>query len=140
MATAIDELRFGRDLNLPESADDALALTVTGDVQSVAGRENLRKAVRCRAVTVQGELVHRPEYGGDLPLYVERASTPAGRAALANALRRGAFRDDRLKDVAVEVSTGTPADSTAEDAVTIAMTITARTEDVAEQITFGVQS
>lgn len=134
-----DETRFGRDLALTEDPDAAIRPTITGDLPTLAGRANLKAAIRRRAVTVRGQLVHRGEYGGDLPLYIETANSPAGRATLGATLRRNLLRDDRLSEVKLAVASGRPSDSRASSSVTITATLTARGDDSAEQITFIAQ-
>ncbi len=129
-----DETRFGRDLECPDDPDAAISPTVTGDLPTLAGRANLKAAVRRRLVTSPGQLVHRSTYGGGLLDLVETANTPAGRATLAANLRRNLLRDDRLSDVSVGVASGVPSGARA-GAVTITTTITARGDDAAEQIT-----
>jgi hypothetical protein len=131
MATS-DERRFGRDLLLPESADGATRITPTGDLRTVAGRENLKYAHRLRAITLRSSLVHRNEYGGDVPRFIEDLNTPTTRSRLAESLRKNALRDTRITDAAASVAAGTPADQTNDFAATVRMSIQPRGEDTTD--------
>lgn len=98
----IDALRFLTDVELP-SGD--VRVTPSGDWPLVAGRANLRGAMRRRALTQPGELLHRPEYGAGMPAYVERVSSPPARAQLANAIRLNLLRDRRVAEVRTTIAT-----------------------------------
>lgn len=105
--TDIDEAKIGRDLVLPGlGGTDPVPPTLTGDWPSIAGRANLHAAVRRRLVTAPGQLVHRPEYGGGLPLFVGTLASPSERARLAAGARGNLLRDPRIG--AVQVGVGEP--------------------------------
>lgn len=100
--TDIAEARFGRDLELLPP-DQAPSPTATGDYPSIGGRPNLHAAVRRRLLTSPGQLVHRPDYGGGLELFVGRLGTPGERARLAAGSRANILRDSRLAQAVVGV-------------------------------------
>lgn len=105
--TDITEQRIGRDLVLPGlGGTDPAPPTLTGDWPSISGRDNLHAAVRRRLVTAPGQLVHRPEYGGGLPLYVGRLATPGEAARLAAGARQNLLRDPRIAQA--DVRAGEP--------------------------------
>jgi len=137
MALSADIARFGTDLRLSETEDEILQVTASGDIPSQSGRENLRSAIRRRILTAPGELVHRPEYGCGLLLYLERPLTPAVRSQLANAIRSNILRDSRVRDVKVAVVAGLPDDPTASQAVTV--TLSYRPADDIETDTMTVE-
>lgn len=102
--TDIAEAKIGRDLVLPGlGGQDPAPPTLTGDWPSIAGRANLHAAVRRRLVTAPSQLVHRPEYGGGLPLFVGVLSSPSERARLAAGARQNLLRDPRIGTVQVGV-------------------------------------
>lgn len=102
--STLDTLRFGTDLDLPDDPDEAIEVTPSGDLPLVTGRTNLRAALRRRFVVAPGTLVHRPEYGGGLPLYIERIANRRIQSQLATALRRNALRDSRIRDATITVA------------------------------------
>jgi hypothetical protein len=134
---AIDTRRMGEDIALDLDPDNGLRVTPTGDLQTVAGRANLRAALRRRVCTSPGELLHRPEYGAGAPDFIETIGNPSNRARLANQVRKNLLRDRRLADVAVGVSAGLPSDSRAA-AVTVELTITPRRDSEAERLTVSL--
>lgn len=106
MTLTINQERFGTDLEMPTKAGASLPKTATGDLRLISGYANLRQAVIRRAMTVPGSLIHRPEYGGGLPLYIEQAGTLAGRSRMSNALRQNAQADERIARAKVVVQAG----------------------------------
>jgi phage baseplate assembly protein W len=100
----IAEARWGRDIVLPD-CEAGVTPTATGDWPTVAGRANLHGAHRRRAVTTPGELLHRPEYGGGMMLWLEAPNSAGEQARLAASVRGNAFRDPRVEEVRVAVST-----------------------------------
>lgn len=106
MPTDLDEAVLGRDLRVP--AGSALPKTPTGDLQTVAGLENVRGALRRRMATTPGTLIHRPDYGAGLEDWVEVAATPGARAQVANRVRRQVLRDARVADARAEATAGLP--------------------------------
>lgn len=133
-----DERRFGRDLALPFDPDDDLTVTPTGDLQDVAGRENLRAALRRRILVGAGSLVHRPEYGASVTAELGQPGSSTARSRIANAVRRNLLRDDRVEEVQVVVSAGTPGDPTRSQAVTIEVSVRIRGDQRGEQFTVYV--
>lgn len=97
----IAEARWGRDLVLIDCEVGDVPATATGDWPTIAGRENLHEAHRRRATTSPGELLHRPEYGGGMVLFLGVPSSPAELARLGAQLRINAARDRRVGDVKV---------------------------------------
>lgn len=129
MALTNDERRFGRDLNLPETADGTIEITTTGDLVDVTGRPNLSKAQRRRAITLQGTLVHRSLYGGGLPDDVEEAGSQASRSEMGNRIRRNALRDSRIDEASAKVTTGNTDDPLDGTSVTVKLSVRVRGED-----------
>jgi len=117
VSAVLDE-RFGRDVLLPDDPDEDMRVTPTGDLPTVAGVANVRGALRRRCLTSPGDMVHRPAYGGGVELELSRLGSPARRASLANQLRRNLFGDDRVREVRVSVSAGSPS-GTRTNAITI---------------------
>lgn len=135
MTTTIDDDRFGRDLYVPLDETEELRVTPTGDLPDLTGYANLRGAIRARAVTSPGELLHRATYGAGLVDEVEAPNTPTGRARVSNALRRNLLADTRLGEVSVSVQIGTPGDASAVDTITATISARPRGDDVAIPIT-----
>jgi phage baseplate assembly protein W len=133
-----DERRFGRDLALPDDPDDGLSVTPTGDLQDVAGRDNLREALRRRVLVAAGSLVHRPEYGAGVTAELGSPGSATSRSRIANAVRRNLLRDDRIEDAQVTVSQGVPGDPTRSQAVTIEVSVRIRGDQRGEQFTVYV--
>jgi phage baseplate assembly protein W len=106
LTLAINEKRFGTDLEMPTKAGAALPKTATGDLRLISGYANLRQAVIRRAMAVPGSMIHRPDYGGGMPLYIEQAGTPGGRSRMSNALKQNAQEDERIARARVVVQAG----------------------------------
>ncbi len=136
MAVVDDAL--GRDVALPEDPEDPLRITATGDLAVVSGRENVRAALRRRVVVAAGELLHRPEYGAGVPLYVERSSAPVWRSRLANAVRRNLLRDPRVAEARARVTAGLPDAPDRADVVTVDLAVRLRQDDATEAFTVTV--
>lgn len=98
----IAERRFGRDLLLPGPGREVTP-TISGDWPTLAGRPNLHAAVLRRQLTTPTQLVHRPEYGAGLELFVGELASLPERSRLAAASRQNTLRDPRIEaaDVAV---------------------------------------
>lgn len=135
---AIDE-RLLRDLELPEAPGQRLFVTASGDVRALEGKANVRSAVRRRVVTLQGAMVHRPSYGGNLPLYIEDANSQTVRSQMSVDLRRNVLRDSRLEDASAEVSLGDPSNPINSFAVTVDLSIRVRDDEQAEGITLELE-
>lgn len=97
--TVVAERRWGRDLllTLPEVE---VTPTPSGDWPTVAGRDNLDRALIRRSVSNR-TLRHRPQYGGNLEASVGRSAAPANVARAAQDLRMNLMRDPRLEDAKV---------------------------------------
>ncbi|MCI0346434.1 MAG: GPW/gp25 family protein [Chloroflexi bacterium] len=139
MSSAVDEARFGRDLEVELDPEGGIRVTPTGDLPSVGGRDNLHAALRARALTSPSELLHRPDYGAGVLDQLEHPNTPTRRAQLANALRRNLLRDGRVTDVRASVSLGTPADSARGEATSIELRVTPRGETQSSSFTFSAE-
>ena len=137
-AAAIQDRRFGCDLALPLDPDDALAVTPTGDLPTVSGRENLQAALRRRTLVSAGSLVHRPEYGAGAGGELGTLGSPTSRSRIANNVRRNLLRDDRIEEAQVAVSQGVPGDPTRSQAVTIETAVQIRGDQRGEQFTVHV--
>lgn len=101
-AQELDEILYLRDGVLPVGA---VKPTSTGDWPTITGRPNLVGAHKRRAVVSQGELTHRPRYGGGLAQRVENIDSEAVRFLLMNTIRVNALRDPRVVSATVDVST-----------------------------------
>lgn len=136
MPTDLDEVRrFGRDLRLPDAADEPIRTTGTGDLRTIAGRANLHRAQLNRALSAPGSLIHRPLYGGGLTLLVEELADPVVLSGAADRLRRSALSDPRLEDAEVSIEEGAPGDPLRADTLTTELKIKARGDDFAEELT-----
>jgi len=98
----IEDRLYGTDMALP--AAGAVVLTSSGDWPVVTGRRNLQGAHRRRAVTRQGEMLHRDLYGGSLSSHIENVDNDVTRSLLKSNIETNALRDDRVGRVDVVVS------------------------------------
>lgn len=100
----IENARFGRDLVLAETTNRGIG----GRAPTLAGRANLYQWLLNTARTTAGDLVHRPDWGGDLTAFLGLALTPDNLARMQSRLRRAWLRDPRVADafVSVEPSEG----------------------------------
>ena len=126
----IQTFRCGRDMVLPGGVK-VVQPTASGDWPLIEGRDSLQAAQIRRAVTAAGEMVHRPLYGGDLPLFVETGADPATLARMAVGIRQNALRDDRVAEVTVT----TAEETSAEGRIRVDIEITPRGEDTPETVT-----
>lgn len=101
--TEIEERLLLRDGVLPRDRTTFTA-TSTGDWPTIAGRDNFAEAHRRRAVTIPGDLVHRPLYGGGLVLAIGKLDTPTQQALIRNSIRTNALRDPRTGECLVATS------------------------------------
>lgn len=138
MANRSDE-RLKRDLELPEAPGQRLFVTASGDLRTLEGKTNLRSAIRRRVVTLRRAMSHRPEYGGDLPLFIEDANSPSVRGEMSVSIRRNMLRDGRLSDASAEVSLGDPVNPINDFAVTVDLTIQVRDDDESEGISLELE-
>lgn len=135
MATTANEVRrFGRDIRLPLDPDSALPITPTGDLQLLEGLPALDADLRRRLLASEGELVHRPDWGGGLLDKLEATVSPATLSAVQTRARRNLLDDPRVSEVKVAVRRGTPDDADAE-AFTVELAVRPRGDD--EDLTFA---
>jgi hypothetical protein len=71
----------------------------SGDLKLVSGRDNLRQAILHRLITVQGSIIHRPDYGVGVKLYQGMISTLEKQRELALRIRQQLELDDRIDSV-----------------------------------------
>lgn len=126
----IQAFRFGRDLVLPRP-DKEVQPTASGDWPTQEGRTNLLDAHVRRAIAAPGEMVHRPLYGGGLPLAVEAPADFATLARVSVAVRQNALRDERLQEATATVTTLDARGG----AVKVELEIRPRGEDTGEAVT-----
>lgn len=93
MATAEEILR--KDLAF---TDDFVA-TADGDLDTQSGLENYKRAVIRRCITVPGSLVHRPNYGVGLPLYINSISYLPTQQKITAKINEQLMKDPRTKKV-----------------------------------------
>lgn len=94
---------LGADLVCPPQGE-SVRPTPSGDWPGVEGRPCLKADILDRAMTMPGELVHRPQYGAGLERFVEAPATPTTRGQIIAALRGNLERDPRLAEIAVKVA------------------------------------
>jgi phage baseplate assembly protein W len=73
-------------------------LSPKGDLDTRTGLDNLRDAIYRRIVTVPGSIVHRPDYGVGLPLYVGSLNSLGRQQKLAAIIKEQLERDDRVEE------------------------------------------
>jgi len=134
----IQERHLLRDLVLPGVEDD-VQVTTSGDWPSLAGRQNLHAAHRRRAVTTSGELVHQPDYGAGLLLFLEDLGSLTTRTQMTVDVRQNALRDDRLEEITVVAFLGTASDPDRVEAVTIELDLRPRGEEESDVVTVVVE-
>jgi len=134
-----DLRRFGRDVALPQSPDEQIRHTASGDLPSAAGRACLEQAIRYCILASPGSLVHRPSYGAGLVDYTELPDTPATRSRAANAIRSALLRDARLRDVRATISAGLSGDTSVAGAVTVEVTYKPQQDAASSSLTLEYQ-
>jgi phage baseplate assembly protein W len=129
MAT-FDTERFGADADVPTDPDARLPKTATGDIRLLSGYANLRRTLERIVSTQPGTLLHRPEWGGGAPGFIELASTPGRRAQLASQIRRSVLQDGRFTDCRVTVEEGVRRDNVGtHPGVTVMISAKVQSED-----------
>ena len=68
-----------------------------GDVDQVAGFENLRRALERRMNTARGSLVHRPDYGVGIKRFQNAINSLENQRALALEIREQFEQDSRVE-------------------------------------------
>lgn len=115
----MDEELYGRDIKLQLELNEEYAgigadLKVgRGDLQLVAGRENLGQAIMHRILTRQGELagLGHPRYGSRLHELIGRPNTGATRDLVRLYVKECVMQERRVKEIAdikVIPSSGNP--------------------------------
>jgi len=84
---------------------DATTKVTGGDLDTISGLENRRKALLRRAVTNKGALAHRPNHGGNLKTYQNAPMTLAAKERMASQLAEDWIKDPFVKKVkAVQIN------------------------------------
>ena len=96
------------DIQLPIHEFSPFDTSATGDLVGLTDLELLKHRVEMLCLTVQGEVHHRPNWGGDLPTYLEGLDSPQARAELQAALRRQVRRLMGVADASVVVTSDYP--------------------------------
>lgn len=104
MASQLEIDRFKTDLFMDEDEGASVKITATGDLQRLEGKENVDAALRRRATTNPGEMIHRSTYGAGIEEYVSEGNTAINRSLIANALKENLLKDTRIKNVTIAVS------------------------------------
>lgn len=73
--------------------------TASGDIATMAGVLNLRRAIGRRLMAMPGSVVHRPEYGAGLPEFLNQPGTPAKQQQLVNRARQHVLKERRVDEV-----------------------------------------
>lgn len=73
--------------------------TPTGDLATIAGVENVRRALLRRLLTTKGSLVHRPDYGVGIKSFQNGIADSAQKIRLAVILKEQFERDERVEEV-----------------------------------------
>ncbi len=103
-ASALDAARFGVDLDIPIDPLGAIAVTPTGDLPMLSGRDCLVRDIQRRLVTQPGALIHRPAFGAGAIGYLGINNSAAARSRLGTDARANLLADGRLKDAAIALT------------------------------------
>lgn len=76
-----------------------LVATASGDLDTIAGRQNVHDALLRRLVTAPGSLIHRPDYGVGINRYQNSLGGLETRRRLAALIKDQFERDDRVDEV-----------------------------------------
>lgn len=93
MAT-IEEV-LGRDIAFKSD----FVLTPTGDLDTIAGLENLKDALLRRLVTTPGTLIHRPTYGVGIKSYLNGLNSLGAQRQLGISIKEQFELDSRVEKV-----------------------------------------
>jgi phage baseplate assembly protein W len=93
MATA--EEIYGKDI----AHKSDYIVTPTGDLDTIAGLENVKDALLRRLVTTPGSLIHRPNYGVGIKSYQNAPSSLAYQRELAGKIKEQFELDPRVDEV-----------------------------------------
>jgi phage baseplate assembly protein W len=75
------------------------ALTAAGDLPTVRGLDNLRRAIFRRLVVSPGEWKSRPDYGVGIKQFLKKPLTAARKAELYNRIVENLRRDARIERI-----------------------------------------
>lgn len=89
------------DLLLDNSND--LGETTTGDLTTVSGSANVQQALVRRLLRAPGALLWAPQYGGGLPLQLERINTPTQRVLAAQLGAANLAQDTRVTKASIQI-------------------------------------
>lgn len=100
-------------MNITDSLKTDLSFSVTsgGDVGTISGLANLKRALMHRLLTVPGTLVHRPSYGVGIGQYQNAPSSFSIQQKLAHLIQEQFQQDPRVKEISsvgVSSQDGTP--------------------------------
>ena len=73
--------------------------TLTGDMKTVSGIENLNQSIFHRLITAPGTMVHRPNYGIGVSRYKNKLNTSETRADLAEKIFRELSEEERISEI-----------------------------------------
>lgn len=115
MATA--EEVYGRDIAF--KAD--YVPSPTGDLEMIAGLENVKEALLRRLVTSPGSLIHRPNYGVGIKSFQGRLNSLAAQRELAARIVSQYLEDTRVEAV---TNVGVVVENDRPDLIQILVTVT----------------
>jgi len=73
--------------------------TPTGDLDVIAGLDNVKESLFRRLVTTPGSLIHRPEYGVGLKKFQGAANSLDNQRTLASLIKQQFEEDPRVEEV-----------------------------------------
>lgn len=73
--------------------------TPSGDLDIIAGLDNLKEALFRRLLTTPGSLIHRPTYGVNIKKFQNSVSNLDGQRKLALAIQEQFKQDERVESV-----------------------------------------
>ena len=71
--------------------------TPSGDLDTIAGLENLKEAIMRRILTVPGSIIHRPNYGVGLKKFANSLNSLGTQQRLSNLIKDQLLQDDRVE-------------------------------------------
>ena len=107
-----------------------LLASPSGDLQVVTGENNIREALFRRLMTVQGSLIHRPNYGVGIKQFVNAPNTFDNQRLIAQRIKEQFELDFRVDEVvAVQI------DNRPDNPERITFTVRVRLAGVDEDVT-----